>query len=118
MSWRRRRRGACWSSTEGRRRRKSFLVPLHIPLVAALVVDSGSGMFALAGFAGDVTVRAVFPWAVARPEMLVRSSSTLEWHVQGSFSSSRCVPCRQAHMFVILVAMDKKDTYAAGWFYW
>ena len=45
-------------------------MPLHIPLLAALVADSGSGMFAVLVLLGDGTVRAVFPSVVVRPEVL------------------------------------------------
>ena len=38
-------------------------------VVAALVVDLGSGMF-MDGFVGECAIRAVFPLVVAMPEML------------------------------------------------
>ena len=47
----RRRRGG-----RGRRGKRGFLVPVHIPRVAALVVDSGSGMLAMLVFL-------VIPWS-------------------------------------------------------
>ena len=38
--------------------------------MAALVVDSGSGMLLMLGFPGDVPLHAVFPSVVVRPVML------------------------------------------------
>ena len=60
-----------------------ILVYMAIEVVAALVAYFGSGLV-MAGFAGDGTIRAVFPPVVVRPKMLV-----------------------------ILVGMDQKDSYAA-----
>ena len=120
----------------GRGRRKSFLIPPHFPLKAALVVDSGSGMLAMLGFPGDVSPRAVFPSVVVRPETLgimadmnQKDSTTLvvnlgsgmcrlgfTWYDPPCVMFPSGVP--KPRMLSILAGMDQKDCcsgmYKAG----
>ena len=131
-------RGFCWSrrarGERGRRgERGGRLVPPPAPLVASLVVDSGSGVFAMLVLLVLVHLVLCSLWLMTGPccsatrpvwtRRTVFSSWLWHWHMQCWFCwfrSSRCVPfCHgQALMLRIMDSIHQKDCYSVGWFYW
>ena len=127
--------GGASSKRKRKRRggRGGRLVPPPAPLVAALVVDSGSGVFATLVLLVPVHLVMCSLWLMTGPccsatrlvwtRRTVFSSWLWQWHMQCWFCwfrSSRCVPfCHgQALMLRIMDSIRQKDCYSVGWFYW